>query len=100
MGTVNSREPIQSFQNEVSGPCSFPVSAFVSHQCATSVLRGASSVAAFTTAGGLVLSSAAGATLATIPTAALVAGKVLLAKKAVVGGALLANALSDRDQNT
>merc|ERR1712055_995652 len=47
MGTVNSRQPIQSFQNEVSGPCSFPVSAFVSHQCSTSVLRGASSFGRF-----------------------------------------------------
>ena len=39
------------------------------------------STAAFTVGGGLVLTGASGATLATIPTASLLLGKALLAKK-------------------
>merc|ERR1711862_155571 len=46
------------------------------------------STATFTAAGGLVLTGASGATLATIPTASLLLGKALLLKKAVALKAL------------
>merc|ERR1739838_444837 len=55
------------------------------------------STAVFTTAGGLAMTAASGATL-TVPTAVLVAGKVLLAKKLLIKKALLANYLLNRER--
>jgi len=52
---------------------------------------------AFTVAGGLVLTGASGATLATIPTASLVLGKALLVKKAILAKALIDRA--NRENN-
>jgi len=56
---------------------------------ASPIFDGGITAATFTAAGGLVLTGAAGATVATIPTASLLLGKALLLKKAVVVGGLL-----------
>merc|ERR1711976_978851 len=97
MGETN-RQPIQSYNMKSLGLV-LSLSLLLSATAQPIFFPEAVAASAFTVAGGLVLTGASGATLATIPTAALVAGKVLLAKKAIVGGALVADALASRNNN-
>merc|ERR1712071_480908 len=71
-------------QYEVSGPTPISVRADGHHLAQPLFLADPISTAAFSIGGGLVLTGASGATLATVPTASILLGKALLAKKAIL----------------